>query len=272
MQLRNVLSYYFKNILYMLLFAIIPAVFIGVVIHPFSLIEMLYNYPSMASYTFGSFFANVYMGGWWLILWFILGFLILVVAISFLVGKIEFHFRTGRFDISSHSARGLNNNFGDLAIMALLMMLVDFILNLLAILLMFLTHFIICADGGAVLASTIINWVIGILFTAFEGVCTCVFMFAAIDMIIMGSPLTVAISNVFNSYSQKIWSNILVGAFPFLVGIALTVIGSLIGVVWLTNIISMLFIIPYVCILGMVQFFKYYDIPRYDNRKYYNLK
>lgn len=272
MQLHNVLSYYFKNILFMLLFAIAPAVFIGLLIQPFGLIEMLYNYPSMTSFSFGDFFLSVYSHGGWGILWFVLGFVLLVVFISFLVGKIEYHFRTGRFDISSHNARGLNNNFGDLAIMAGLMLLVDFLLNLVGILLMCLVHFIISAGGAVALGSIIVNWVIGVLVVLLQGVFTCMFMFAAIDMIIMGSPLTVAMSNALNSFSRHKWSTILVSALPFAIAIGLTAIGCLLNIVWLTNIVSLLFIIPYVCIWGMINFFEYYNMPRYDNRQYYNLR
>jgi len=259
----------------MLLFAIIPAVFIGILIQPFGLIEMLYHYPSMASFTFGDFFVNVYSRGALGILWFALGFILLVIFISFLVGKIEYHFRTGRFDISSHNARGLNNNFGDLAIMAGIMLLVDFLLNLLGILLICLVHVIFCGGGAVVTAAVVINWVVGVSVILTQGLFTCMCMFAAIDMIIMGSPLTVAMSNVFNSYSRHKWSSLIVAMFPFAVGIVFTVLGLLTGavwVVWIANIISMLFVIPYVCILGMVDFFDYYNMPRYDNRQYYNLR
>ena len=272
MQLRSVLSYYFKNILYMLLFAIGPAVFIGLLIQPFGFIEMLYGYSQMTSYTFSDFFVSVYSHGAWGILWFILGFLLLVVFISFLVGKIEYHFRTGHFEIASHNARGFNNNFGDLAIMAGIMLLVNFIINLLGILLVCLVHFTICGSGAVALASIIVNWVIGIAIILAQGVFTCVFMFSAIDMIIMGSPLTVGISNAFNNISRHKWSSIFVSTFPFLIGVVLTVLGELCNIVWLSNIVSLLFIIPYVCILGMVDFFDYYNMPRYDNRQYYNLR
>ena len=272
MELRNVLSYYFKNILYMLLFAIVPAVFIALLIHPFSIIEMLVNYPNMTDFTFGSFFTSIYSSGALGILWFILGFLIMIVCLSFLIGKIELHFRTGNFDLSSHNARGLNNNVGDISLVTLVMLVVDFVLNILAMLLMFFVHFIFGADGSVTVAGTIINWIIGISIILFEGVLTSVFMFASIDMIIMGSPFTVAMSNSFNCFSRKRFKSFLLAVFPFVIAVVLAVIGALLKVSWLFDIVSILFVMPYVCILGMMNLFEFYDMPRYDNRKYYNLK
>ena len=271
MVLRNVLSYYFKNILYMLLFAVAPAVFLGLLINPFALIEMLVNYPNMESYTFGAFFTSVYSSGALGILWFVLGFAILVVCVSFLIGKIELHFRTGNFDLSSHNARGLNNNLGDVSLVTVVMLIVDFLINVLGLLLMFFVHFIF-GDGSAFLAGNIINWILGIAIILGEGILTSMFMFSGIDMIIMGSPFTVAISNAFNSFSRHRFKSLILAVFPFLIAIALTVVGALLKIAWLSNIISLLFLIPYICILGMMNFFEFYDMPRYDNRKYYNLK
>ena len=272
MMLRNVLSYYFKNILYLLLFAVVPAVFLGLLIHPFSLIEMLFDYPNLQSYGFGAFFQSVYGLGAIGILWYVLGFLILIVCISFLLGKIELHFRTGNFDLSSHNVRSLNNNFGGVALVGFVLFLADFLLNIIAMLLMFFVHFIISADGSVTVASTILNWIIGIVVVLAEGFLTSVFVFAAIDKIIMGSPFSVALSNSFANFSRKRFQKMLVAMFPFAVGIVLTVLGALLHVVWLSNILSLLFIIPYVCVFGMTSFFEFYDMPRYDNRKYYNLK
>lgn len=272
MELRNVLSYYFKNILYMLLFAIVPAVFIGLLIHPFSLIEMLVNYPTMQTFTFGQFFTSVYGSGALGILWFVLGFLIVTICISFLLGKIELHFRTGNFDISSHNARGLNNNLKDIVLVALVMLVIDFVINIIGLLLMFLVHFIFGTSADVSIVSVIINWFIGIAVILLQGVLTSLFMFVGVDKIIMGSPFTVATSNAFNCFSRHKFRQFLLNIFPFVVGIVLTVIGALVGVVWLTNIISILLLLPYICILAMMNFFEFYDMPRYDNRKYYNLK
>lgn len=272
MVLSNVLSYYFKNILYMLLFAVVPAVFMGLLIHPFAIIEMLYNYPNMQDYSFGAFFTSIYSSGAIGILWFVLGFLILIVCVSFLIGKIELHFRTGNFDMTSHNARGLNNNIRDITLFAFVMLVIDFLLNMLAILLMFFVHFLANTDGASTVAGTIINWIIGVFFVLVEGGLTSLFMLAGIDKIIMGSPFSVAISNAFDCWSRHRFKNVFFAIFPFLVIIVLTVLGCLIGITWLTNIISLLFLIPYICILGMINFFEHYDMPRYDNRKYYNLK
>ena len=272
MELRKVLSYYFKNILYMLLFAVIPAVFLGLLVHPFSIVEMLYNYPQMTSFSFADFFGAVYGLGAWGVLWFVLGFVVVVAFVSFLLGKIEWHFRTGKFDLSNHNARGLNNNLGSISLVALLMLVLDFLLNVVALLLMFFVHFIAGADGGVTLVGIIINWVIGVAGVLVEGCFTALFMFAGIDMIINGSPFTVAMSDAFNNWSRHKWGSVLTAVFPFVVAILLTVLGLWLNVIWLTNIVAILLLMPFVCVSGMIDFFAYFDIPRYDNRKYYNLK
>ena len=43
-------------------------------------------------------------------------------------------------------------------------------------------------------------------------------------------------------------------------------------VMFLFNTISLLFIIPYVCIFAVTKIFEHYDITRYDTRPYYNLR
>ena len=272
MELRKVLSYYFKNILYMLLFAVAPALFLGFLVHPFSIIEMLYNYPNMTSFSFADFFVGVYSSGAWGILWFVLGFVLVILCTCLLIGKIELHFRTGKFDLSNHSVRSINNNLSSVSLVALLLIVLNFLLNVIALLLMFFVHFVAGGDGGATVASITINWIIGITFVLAEGCFTVVFMFTAIDMAINGSPFTVALSDAFNNWSRhNCCGTILTAVFPFVVGIVLTVLGAWLGVTWLTNILSILFLLPYVCILGMIDFFTYFDIPRYDNRTYYNL-
>ena len=269
LKINNVISYYIKNFCYILLFAIVPAVFCGLFMRPFALFETLYQYPNLTIETFADLFLAVYSADWLYWVLSIVGILLLLIFISLFIGKVEAHFRTGKFDLSWHNVRGINYNLAGVTKTMLFVIVLNFVVNLLTLLLIYLMHFIFSINGVPTVAGTIVNWVIAVVALWLQARITTYFMFAGLDSIIMGSPYTVAMGNASHAIAKRGWDMFLAEIVPFVLAILLTVLGCWLDIVWLTNIVSILILFPYIVILGMVNFFDHYDIKRYDNRKYY---
>jgi len=231
--------------------------------------ETLYEYPTLTLNTFAEFFYAVYSYTWWQWLLLLGGLVLLFIFASMLIGKIEAHFRTGKFDLGWHNSRGLNYNLIEISKALILMLVASLIINLLTILLMFLTHFILSINGIMTTTGVVIIWIIGVINILLQARVSTYFMLAGLDSIIMGSPYTVALGNASLAIAKNFWDIFFAELVPFAFAVIITILGCFLGVTWLTNIISILVLFPYIAILGMVNIFDYYGITRYDNRKYY---
>ena len=99
-----------KNILYVLLFAVVPTIFIGALLRPFALFEFICNYPSMVVTGFGSIFNSLFSFTFLDVFLFILGIFIVSIFVSMMIGQLENHMRSGKINLKS-SITFLNNNF-----------------------------------------------------------------------------------------------------------------------------------------------------------------
>lgn len=269
MRVGSVLNYYVKNFLSIMIFAIAPAVFIGIFLRPFSMIEMLCRYPELELNTFGDLFGTVYSWGWLQVLVMLAGVILMLLCLSLLIGKIEGHFRTGKMELFSHEWRGLNYNLAGVTKSLISLMIICFVLNIVAMLLMYFMHFLFAINVGSIVVSSILCWIIGLANLVLQSRLVILFMLAGLDCIVMGSPYTVGISNASIALSKDILDTWVCSLLPFVVMILLTIVGTFLGITILTNILSMLVMIPWLVIYSMIRFFDYYNITRYDNRKYY---
>ncbi|MBR7091405.1 MAG: hypothetical protein IKC79_03035 [Clostridia bacterium] len=269
MRIGSVLNYYIKNFLYIMIFVAAPAIFIGVLLRPFSMVELLCRYPTLEFGTFGEMFTHVYDWGWWQILAVLAGLVLVLVCVSLLIGKIEGHFRTGKMELISHEWKGLNYNLAGVTKSTMLLGVVCFVLNTVSILLIYFMHFIFAVNIGSVVMSSILIWVIGLANMVLQARLVVLFLLAGLDSIIMGSPYTVALSNASQALSKDILDTWVCSLIPFVVMLLLTIVGTLLGITVLTNILSIMVFLPWLVVYSMIRFFDHYNIPRYDIRQYY---
>ena len=269
MRIGSVLNYYVKNFLYIMIFVIAPAIFIGVFLEPFSMIEMLCKYPSLEISTFGDLFNKVYSIGWLEVLAMVAGVILVLICMSLLIGKIEGHFRTGKMELISHEWRGLNYNLAGVTKSTFFLLVICFVLNIVSMLLMYFMHFLFAINVGSVVASSILYWIIGLANLVLQARLVILFMMAGLDSIIMGSPYSVALSNASSALSKDVIDTWVCSLLPFLVMLVLTVIGTFLNITILTNILSIIVLMPWIVVYGMIRFFDHYNLTRYDNRKYY---
>lgn len=265
--LKEVFRYYFKNFLYIAVFMIIPAVFIGLLLRPFALYEFLAKYPTLSLQNFGDFYLAVYGLEWLDILWIFLGFVLLVIALSLLLGFIESHFKTGK--VSFKNTFSLNSNILNVSKITIMLAVIGYVVNVLLVLIMFLMHEICGTSTAGIVVSTILNylfvlaggWLLVRLFT--------LFIITGIEMLINGTPMNVSFSDTTHAVQRGAWQIFAVEAVGLGIAFVLSVGFTLLDLSWLGNILGLLILIPFECILGMVVFFDHNGIKRYDNRRYY---
>lgn len=263
--LKEVLNYYLKNFLYIIVFCIIPVVFISLLLKPFSLFEFVVQYPNYTITNFSDFYLAVYGINWIDILWIVLSFIILVIAISLLLGFIESHFKTGK--VSWINTFSLNSNVLSVFKIILILSIFAYAVNIIMMLLMFLVHFLCAVDGVGNVFSCIFNYVI-LFFGMFVIVRSfTMFTLTGIGMMINGSPMNVSFSDATHAVSRNAWKIFAVEVALFLIVFAIVVIFTILDLTWLGNILGLMLFLPIECILGMVVFFDYNDIKRYDKRR-----
>lgn len=269
--IKSTISYYFKNWFAVAVFMLLPVILFGLLLKPFGLIEFLYAYPTLSLAGFSDFFTQIFGFGWIQTVLFLVVLLVLTVCASLLYGKIESHFRVGKFNFELGSG-ALNSNALSVFWCILLMFVCYFTITILCTCLMLLVNFIVAVKIGNVVLSTIIVWIIGLanIFLVLNAVF--ILAIACVDMMIMGSPFGVALSNAVQLVHQNYGESSVAFLVPMAVFVVLTILGSLIGITLLTNCLALLFFLPYVCIYSLIVVFKRNDMARYDNRQYYNIR
>lgn len=263
--LKDILNYYCKNFIYVVIFCVAPAIFIGALLKPFSLFQFVVEYPNYTLMNFGQFYTAVYGVGWLDVLWIILGLVLLVVSMSLFLGFIERHFKTGKLSVVNGFS--LNSNVLSVLKVVVILAVVAYIINLVMMLLMFFVHFLCAKNGVGNVFSAIFNYIVLILgmfvimraFTLFIQTC--------IGMMINGSPLNVSFSDATHAISRNVWQILLVEAVLCVTVFAIIAICTLLKIVWLGNILGLLIFLPMECILGMIVFCEFNDIKRYDKRR-----
>jgi len=260
---KNVLGYYFRNFLYLVSFAVLPAIFVGLLLKPFGMFEFAFEYHNLTLQNFGDFFVNIFFGDWWSLLYLAIGLILIIICTSLMLGFIESHFRMGRPAwVNSFS---LNNNVLGVAKSTIALFFILFVVEIVLTLLMLFVHFL--SGGNAV--SIVFNYLLCIGLCVLLARCFNLFGYATIDMLINSAPLLVGMSNASRAVStkgNKIW---LIETIGFLICFAIMQLFTAINLAMIGNIISVLLIMPLICVNSMTLFFDWNDLPRKDNLKYY---
>lgn len=262
-------GYIFKNILYILLLAIVPTAYFGGLLSPFKTFEFMTNYPKITVNGFGDIFYALIDFKILPIILIILGLAVLAIFVSLAIGQMENHMRSGKLNYKN-MYQYLNNNIlvviANLAIIFVIWFVLQFLLSGLLILL----H-LICSGMGN--EPTVVNIVIAVIlcalkFILFMGIAS-VFFLTIPNMLISGYPTKQAIANAIKLMNKNTFAYLfsMLVPFIFIIPLACLLKGSL---VYITNVIGVLILFVYYTSLCMTSYFELSNINRYDNRKYYN--
>lgn len=264
--------YIYKNILYLLLFAIVPSVLLGVFLSPFKFIEFINTYPSLPVSKFGDVFYAIVDISWLKLLFYVLAIIILSIFISLILGMIENHFRSGKRNIKNFKSF-INNNIMNVFLNLSLLFMIYFIVSFLCATFIYLFHILISGIGATPKAFSIVIASLFVVIYFCLNICSSLICFLNIpNMLINGYNFKNSIGGVFNLlYKNPV--ELLVGMlFPYIFiipTISLTVNSKLII---LFNILGVLICLIYYSSFIMISYFSLNNINRYDNRRYYNIK
>ncbi len=263
---KNVLGYYFRNFHYLVLFAVAPAILVGLLLKPFGIFEFAVRYDNLTLYNYGDFFVNIFFDSWWSLLYLFIGLAILIIFTSLLLGFVESHFRVGKPSLSNSFS--LNNNVLGVAKTTITLFLIIFVVEILLSLLMLFVHFL--SGGNAV--AIVFDYIVALFVCVFAGRLFNLFGYATIDILINNVPMLVGLSNASRAVSargHKVW---LIEVVGMVICFVLMLIFTLIGLPAIGNIISIILILPLTCVNSMMLFFERNNLPRKDTLKYYEMR
>lgn len=270
--IKDSFVYMYKNILYLFLLSVLPAVFIGTLLSPFKFIEFINNYPKLAISKFGDIFYSVVDISWLKLLFYVLAIVILSIFISLILGMIENHFRSGKRNIKNFKGF-INNNIMNVFINLTMLFIIYFLVSFLCATFIYLFHILVSGIGSTpnVFSIIIASLFVVIYFCLSVGFSLISFLNIP-NMLINGYNFKNSLGGVFNLlYKNPV--ELLVGMLiPYVIiipTISLTVNSKLII---LFNILGVLICLIYYSSFIMVSYFSLSNLNRYDNRRYYNIK
>lgn len=262
-------SYLRKNFLYLLIYAIIPTIFIGVILHPFALFEFLVKYPSLVVENLGSILNTMFNFNVWHIMLTLLGVMILCVFTSMVFGQIENHMRSGKIKLKS-SINYLNNNLIVTSVNVVILFIILFLMEFVYCSFLCLIHIIISGLNSSPNIPTIILAIVlaSVIFVLFLQIAS-MFMLNIPNMTINGYPAKQALSNSIKLLDKKNFKFLISLLVPFVIIIPMVCLlkGNL---VIIANCVGTMLLFMYVPCLVYTSYFELSNTPRYDNRKYYN--
>lgn len=266
-------KYLIKNILFIFLLSLIPAIFMGSLLSPFKFLEFINNYANLVVLGFGDIFNAIIDISPLKILFYIIGFALLGVCVSVIIGFIENHFRSGKrnyINVKNY----VNNNILTVLINLLIIVIINFIVTFLCGTIIFLFHIMFAGLKSAPNAGCII--IALIMFTLYLLVISVVSMVLFLNipnMIINGYTFKQTLSNTINFISKDFMNLLLAQLTPFIAIIPLISIFNFSSIaLHIINCICLIISIMYYTSFVMTAYFDLNNIMRYDNRKYYSIK
>lgn len=266
-------KYLIKNILFLFLLSLIPAIFMGSLLSPFKFFEFVNNYANIVVVNFGDIFYNIIDISWLKLLFYVIGFALLFVCVSVIIGFIENNFRSGKknyLNVKNY----INNNILSVILNIVLIVIVNFIISFIFATIIFLFHILIAglksAPGVALIIISIILFAV-YLFSI--SVVSMVLLINIVNMNINGYTFKQTLSSTINFVGKNFLQLLLAYLLPFAVIIPLISIFNFSNVaLHIINCICLIISIMYYSSFVMTAYFDIANIMRYDNRKYYSIK
>jgi len=270
--IKNSFIYLYKNFLHLFLFSLVPALFSGLLLNPFKMIEFVNKYPRTIVKNFGDIFYGIFDISWLRCLLYVFAIIILAIFVSVILGVIENHFRSGKRNVKSIKGY-INNNILTVLLNFFVLALAVFVVSFLATTVIYLFHILFsglnCSPNGGSIALSII---IVVLYFCANFSLNLLMLLNIPNMIITGYTFKNSIGGTFNFIGKNFVWLLLGSLVPFVITIPLVSIATDSGWLLLVNSICVLFSIMYYSSFIMVSYFDLNNLNRYDNRKYYNFK
>ncbi|MGD9901008.1 MAG: hypothetical protein AB7S44_00530 [Spirochaetales bacterium] len=267
---RAGLSYMFKNFLYMFLFAIIPAVFLGLLLNPFKIFEFIKDYASMNIASFDTIFNYILNINFLNFVIAVFGMSLLAIFVSAIIGQIENHMRSGKTNFRALKEH-VNSNILVVIANMFAFLLIAFVIMFLTSTLLFLTHLILSGINNVptafnVVLSTVIVLAILTIYALIAGV-----MFLNVpSMIVNGSQFKTSLASVIKLVEKDSLGILVAVLVPTLVIGLIAILFSGTIVMPLISVICVALLIMYYSSLSMTAYYTLTQTTRYDNkRKYY---
>lgn len=263
-------KYLFKNVGYISLIWLLPALFLGFFCGPFRIIEFMNLYPTTTIAQFSDIFKILMPTDWLAILLSILAVLLVSIFLSMVFGEMESHMRSGKFRFKNLFAY-VNNDilvvFANIVFLAIIYVGIMLIFGSIA----FLLHLVMSGLAGvATTLNIIITIVLAVCVLVLYTFLTSVFLINIPNMITNGYSLKEGLSSTIQLIGKSGF-NILIGyLLPYVVFIPFVSLLCKTNASWVANVVCVFLQYAYYSSLTMTSFFELSNLPRYDNRKYYN--
>jgi len=266
-------KYLIKNILFVFLLSLIPAIFMGSLLSPFKFLEFINNYANLVVVNFGSIFYSIIDISWLKLLFYFIGFALLFVCVSIIIGLIENHFRSGKRNYTSIK-NYINNNILTVCINLIIIFVINFVLSFLSGTIIYLFHIMLAGINSAPNAGCIVIAIIMfVLYTCVMAVISLVLLLNIPNMNINGYTFKQSISSTINFIANKFFHLLLAVLLPLVIIIPLISIFNFSSIaLHIINVICLIISIMYYSSFVMTAYFDLANIMRYDNRKYYSIK
>jgi hypothetical protein len=260
----------FKNFGYISLLWILPAVFIGLFLGPFRIIEFMNIYPTTQISNFSGIFSILMPVSFLKVVLCILAVVLVSIFLSMVFGEMENHMRSGKFRFK-HIFRFVNNDILVVLVNIVLLAIIYAVLMFLFGSILFLLHLMF---SGLSNAPTVINSIVAIVLSAgvivLFTLITMVFLINIPNMITNGYSLKEGISSTGQLIGKSTMSLLVAYLLPYIIFIPFVSLLCKTNAFWVANIICAFIEFTYYSTLTMTSFFELSNLPRYDNRKYYN--
>ena len=264
------ISYMLKNFLYLFLMALIPAIFLGVLISPFKVFEFINNYSSTPILTFGTIFNGMANFSFLQILLIVIRLVLLGIFISGIIGQMENHIRSGKLNISA-TKEYVNSNIIVVIVNLFILAFISLFITFLASTLIFLLHLIFSGINTSPTVFNVIlsNIVLSAIFIFYALICGILFINVP-NMLINGATFKGSLANVIKMQEKNNFNLILAVLAPLFIVLILVSIFYTSTIMPVINTVCILLLIMYYSSLAMTGYFELSKTQRYDNkRKYY---
>ena len=253
-----------KNSIKAIIFAMIPALFVGLFVNPYCLSKFFAVYPDLKVTNYLSMFNAFFDFDWQNVVLIVLGCALVIFMLSIVFGLIERHMRTGKFSLSESSSM-FNNNIMVVAIyfvvIILLYMFSVFIISLLT----YCLHLLISGMGKV---PTDVNIAVSFVFTAilflvFFRIAMLLFL-SIPETITTGYSMSNCINEVSVAMGKKSRSIYIAYILPMFLHFPLNILSY--GLWWnkLIGVLLLAFYIIYYCSLTYIVYFDINNIERKD--------
>ncbi len=259
-------AYIYKNWWYLLLWALPVGVFAGILFEPFKSIKFIANFKNLTVNSFADIFNGLFNFSFKGVVFFLLAFVIISVAVSVILGFIENNMRSGKKDFKE-ILKYFNNNVIIVMVNLIIFVAIMFVIKFLLAALLFM--FFILFSGlksqpnvGTIILSCVL--IVGSIVLSLQ--IFSVFIINIPNMIINGFNFKNALYSSMKYVNKTNFKMLLACILPFVLIFASVILTN--GF-WLVNLILTMVLFVYYCALSMVAYFYVSDTARYDNRKYY---